>query len=436
MNNELINEGVCYVYCRVHMMIANTGCNPTLNSFLKHRSHHSNNDENAIPLEEMKHTHVNPKPISEFKAWKETRILKESNNSRNVVKARTLQCIDLSLDTQPSFLLTSINQPEPVESFDQIYKRTLEDSVFIEEDLMQSLKSELMDIITTLQSERITQLKEIAKLNDVIKEKVKSEEVSKKRIRELEEMLEKLNIECNNLKVDLENLKKVVKEKDKKITKMGNYSQTKSLIASKGRNLLRESMVHSLEQSKDQLDLEKNYEATLKSAQDEIKRLQEELKEKNSELLRSRQKIGKVTISNKATLEELNIKLEDFQNSVRHELKEKTSEDLIEQIKKLEDFISKQQGEYQEKIKEYINSIKCVEEEIKAQCVQASKIKGTSTSMERVLDEVRQLKSMLSDIDQNYLFQTACNKSIQEGSTCYNVSFLFFNDNSKERSAP
>ena len=288
-------------------------------------------------------------------------------------------------------------------------------------NLVGTLETEVAEIITLFQNERNSQSETISKLNkeverlnkEIIRDQKKpinkpSNECTDKGLQELKEISYKLQKESSDFKKQIIKLQGVIKEKNKKIdelenalkeslNKCRNYDRVQSEILTL-RNLIEKYKLERKGSSDDAMKELIGTKEKVMIAQNDIMELQCKLKERDKEIQSLRQQFGKISNEPNKILG----------NQIQSN---SAFEELIGKVQKLENFIVKGQKKHHKKAKKYFERIRDIERSMKSYKITEGDDKKLN---EKVSSEIKELKTMLSEIEQKYTFQAACNKSLQE----------------------
>lgn len=295
--------------------------------------------------------------------------------------------------------------------------------------LVGSLENELADIIALFQDERTTQAQEIARLhaevgrlNSVLsfrppilapssrKESVTSSgSVQEAKIKGLEELLHKLHRECFDSRSQVLQLQEVIKEKDRQIEELRrgsikdssrgkenvadlaserNYRKLqaeigslKAAMESKGREVAECRRYDSATRNA-------KLEKSLRTAREESGRLGAALRQRDDEIAGLKRR--------------LDVRVASVDLRASRDL-----EGLIGKVQNLETYIQKGQDENHRKMQEYLEYIRELEREIQSQ-------RRGSGSRDRLCQEVKDLKSIMLDMEQKCSVQASCGRSLQD----------------------
>lgn len=261
-----------------------------------------------------------------------------------------------------------------------------------EQDLVCSLENELADIISIFQNERVGQSQEIEKLSKELKRlhsilaindgkkvyQIPTEEPStaqQAKFKCLEELLRKTHRECCDSRKQVIRLQQIIRERDRKIDELQR-------IINKNENC----SDYKIPQKKDLMS--------------ENKKLLERIQEKELEIERSKEII------------------ECLSSAVKQ--KGPPKYELLEKLQGLESFMINGQNEYMKKTQEYCNHIHELEQQIEnlkkeAVCyANSEKNKPVVDSNSQLYQEIKQLKTVLQEMEQKCTCQAEYTKSLQE----------------------
>jgi len=301
-----------------------------------------------------------------------------------------------------------------------------------EQKLVGTLERELTDIIALFQNERAAQTetiskltKEIERLNKTLLKQKKSSSRSSRIMDNTELQTQRLQKESSDFKKQIIKLQEVIKERDKQMEEMkGLLRDRKSLCDEQKNSELKTEVYHLrslLEESKKELqkkhsstssqeltEIRVKLEASQKYAQGEIKRLFGELKEKDKEIVALKQRLN--LEPNASSMREYSASTAPFQQRctcTESAVCKSLFDDLIGKVQKLEEFILKSQKRYHKKARHYFDRVKSIEQEIKTQ-------RNGNDSYRKLTNDLKELKTHISDIEHKYSFQAICNKSLQD----------------------